>query len=239
MASSFTGAQFLTAMMWGKISDSDRGGRKLVLLIGLSGTAVSCLGFGFAKTFWQAILFRTMGGALNGNIGVMRTMVSEIVQEKKYGHRRSLPRSYLLIDTRYQSRAFLLFPMCFNIGIIIGPVLGGLLADPAGSYPGTFGHVAFLRRFPYAPPNILSALFLFSATLGVFFGLREVCCPGPFYLPGCLYKADSRIFAAQRRSWNKMCAKDRGNIMQTTISRKFTCLHGCVRRREFFSSAGR
>ena len=38
LASSFTGAQFLTAMMWGRISDSDRGGRKLVLLIGLSGT---------------------------------------------------------------------------------------------------------------------------------------------------------------------------------------------------------
>lgn len=84
MASSFTGAQFLTAMLWGKISDSERGGRKLVLLIGLFGTAVSCLGFGFAKTFWQAMLFRTMGGALNGNIGVMRTMVSEIVQEKKF-----------------------------------------------------------------------------------------------------------------------------------------------------------
>jgi MFS family permease len=41
LASSFTGAQFLTAMMWGRISDSDRGGRKLVLLIGLSGTGES------------------------------------------------------------------------------------------------------------------------------------------------------------------------------------------------------
>jgi MFS family permease len=39
MASSFTGAQFLTAMMWGRISDSDKGGRKLVLLIGLLGTS--------------------------------------------------------------------------------------------------------------------------------------------------------------------------------------------------------
>jgi hypothetical protein len=44
----------------------------------------SCIGFGFSKTFLQAIVCRTMGGALNGNIGVMRTMVSEIVQEKKY-----------------------------------------------------------------------------------------------------------------------------------------------------------
>ena len=39
MASSFTGAQFLTAMMWGRVSDSERGGRKLVLIIGLFGTS--------------------------------------------------------------------------------------------------------------------------------------------------------------------------------------------------------
>jgi hypothetical protein len=44
---------------------------------------LSCLGFGFSKSFWEAMLFRTMGGALNGNVGVMRTMVSEIIQEKK------------------------------------------------------------------------------------------------------------------------------------------------------------
>jgi MFS family permease len=64
--------------------------------------------------------------------------------------------------------------MCFNVGVIIGPILGGLLADPAGTYPRLFGHFKFLKRFPYAPPNILSALFLAAATLGVFFGLAEV-----------------------------------------------------------------
>ena len=83
----------------------------------------------------------------------------------------------MLTGNRYQSRAFLLFPMCFNIGVIIGPILGGFLADLAGSYPSIFGEVKFLRMFPYAAPNILSAVFLFSATLGVFFGLAEVCSP--------------------------------------------------------------
>jgi hypothetical protein len=29
------------------------------------------------------LVFRMMGGALNGNLGVMRTMISEIVREKK------------------------------------------------------------------------------------------------------------------------------------------------------------
>jgi MFS family permease len=71
---SFTASQFLTAMMWGRIADSKRVGRKTVLLIGLLGTSISCLGFGFSTTFWQALLFRTVGGATNGNIGVMRTM---------------------------------------------------------------------------------------------------------------------------------------------------------------------
>ncbi len=64
--------------------------------------------------------------------------------------------------------------MCFNIGVIIGPILGGILADPAGTYPKVFGHIEFFKKFPYAAPNIVSAFFLFSATAGVFFGLAEV-----------------------------------------------------------------
>lgn len=114
---------------------------------------------------------------MNGNIGVMRTMVSEIVQEKKSIYQVLDFVILLTSDFRYQSRAFLLFPMCFNIGVIIGPILGGLLADPAGSYPKIFGHNKFLQKFPYAPPNLLSAFFLFSAALGVFFGLSEVRSP--------------------------------------------------------------
>jgi hypothetical protein len=29
------------------------------------------------------LVFRMIGGALNGNVGIMRTMISEIVREKK------------------------------------------------------------------------------------------------------------------------------------------------------------
>lgn len=79
----FTGAQCLTAMIWGRISDSEWGGRKRVLLVGLTATCISCVGFGFSRTFWQAAAFRFLGGAFNGNVGVIRTMVSEIIKEKK------------------------------------------------------------------------------------------------------------------------------------------------------------
>lgn len=71
---SFMAAQFVTAMLWGRVADSRSFGRKKVLLIGLLGTSLSCVGFGFSTSFWQALMFRTLGGSTNGNIGVMRTM---------------------------------------------------------------------------------------------------------------------------------------------------------------------
>jgi MFS family permease len=165
LAAAFTGAQFLTAIMWGRLADSEAFGRKRVILIGLLGTAIGSLGFGFSKSFAAAVFWRCLGGMLNGNIGVMRTMISEIVREKKY-----------------QSRAFLLMPMTFNIGVIVGPLLGGWLADPVSSYPGTFGPggslggeggVRWLMKFPYALPNVVNACFLFGSALGILFGLEE------------------------------------------------------------------
>ncbi|KAF4785131.1 major facilitator superfamily transporter [Colletotrichum scovillei] len=153
---SFTAAQFITAMIWGRLADSKRFGRKTVLMIGLLGTCFSCIGFGFSQSFAQALFFRCLGGATNGNVGVLRTMISEIVREKKF-----------------QARAFILLPMTFNIGVIIGPILGGILSDPAGSYPSLFGDVAFFRKYPYATPNLLSAIFLSCAALSVWLCLEE------------------------------------------------------------------
>ncbi|KAL1999153.1 hypothetical protein VTN02DRAFT_4962 [Thermoascus thermophilus] len=161
----FTAAQFLTAVVWGRLADSAAVGRKRVLLVGLLGTCVSCVGFGFSSGFGPALVFRVLGGVLNSNVGVMRTMIAEIVVEKKY-----------------QSRAFLLLPMCFNVGVIVGPILGGILADPVRSYPSLLGPgsllggkdgVWWMRRWPYALPNVLSALFILVAAVAVFLGLDE------------------------------------------------------------------
>ncbi|KAH8656020.1 major facilitator superfamily domain-containing protein [Tricladium varicosporioides] len=157
----FTGAQVLTAILWGKVADSASGGRKLVILIGVGGTAVSCLGYGFSTTFWQAVMFRVLGGGINGIVGVIRTMIAEITKEKKY-----------------QSRAFLILPMSFNVAGILGPVMGGLLADPVTTMPDVFGPDAdfgwkWLQIYPYALPSILNFLLLGATTLVVFFFLEE------------------------------------------------------------------
>ncbi|KAG4027954.1 hypothetical protein MFRU_025g00210 [Monilinia fructicola] len=155
----FTGAQVCTAVLWGKAADT--WGRKTVLMIGLVGTAISCLGYGFSTTFWQAALFRAFGGAINGTVGIIRTMVAEFTKEKKY-----------------QSRAFLILPMSFNVAGILGPVMGGLLADPATTLPALFGKQAafgfdWLQSYPYALPGILNAVFLITTGAIVFLTLEE------------------------------------------------------------------
>lgn len=64
--------------------------------------------------------------------------------------------------------------MCANIGVIIGPMMGGLTSDPAANYPSLFGGIAWLEKFPYSPPNLISALFLACAACAIYFGLEEV-----------------------------------------------------------------
>ena len=108
LAGSFTFAQCLTAVMWGRLADKEWMGRKNILMIGLIGTFISVIGFGFSKSLMSAMFFRSLGGALNGNVGVMRTMISEIICDKKY-----------------QTKAFLIMPVTFNVGVLIGPLLGG------------------------------------------------------------------------------------------------------------------
>jgi len=72
--------------------------------------------------------------------------------------------------------------MCFNIGVVLGPILGGALADPINSFPHLFGPnsvvggkdgVYWMKHWPYLLPNLLSATFIITAALAVILGLDE------------------------------------------------------------------
>lgn len=67
VTSAFTLAEFSTGVMWGRLSDKI--GRKPVLLMGLAGTALSSLVFGFAPNLTVALIARALGGLLNGYVG--------------------------------------------------------------------------------------------------------------------------------------------------------------------------
>ncbi|KAI1151084.1 major facilitator superfamily domain-containing protein [Nemania diffusa] len=157
----FTGAQVLTAFLWGKAADASWCGRKNVLIIGLFGTAISCIGYGFATSFWAAAFWRAAGGGINGTVGIIRTMIAEITVERKY-----------------QSRAFLILPISFSVASTLGPLMGGLLADPALTLPGLFGEGAvwgfdWIFRYPYALPSLINTITLTITGLIVFLGLEE------------------------------------------------------------------
>lgn len=100
---SFTAAQIITSILWGRAADQPGVGRKLVLNIGLVGTGISCIGVGFSRTYGQAVFWRVAGGAINGTVGAARTMVAETV------------------DKRWHPRAFLLLPAAFNFANMAGP----------------------------------------------------------------------------------------------------------------------
>lgn len=68
---SFTASQSCTAIPWGYIADAKWGGRKNVLLIGLLGTSLSCVGVAFSTSFVGVVVFRALGGAMNGTVGVV------------------------------------------------------------------------------------------------------------------------------------------------------------------------
>ncbi|KAK7755117.1 hypothetical protein SLS62_002932 [Diatrype stigma] len=132
----FSLTQMSVMLFWGWAGN--RVGRKPVLVGSLAGVSVAIALFGLARSIGQMVLFRCTAGVFSGTIVTIRTMVGE----------HSTPRT--------QARSFSWFAFAGNLGIFLGPLIGGALADPAGQYPNSvFGGVRFFEEFPYALPSIV------------------------------------------------------------------------------------
>ncbi|KAJ3307522.1 hypothetical protein HDU76_004596 [Blyttiomyces sp. JEL0837] len=153
IASAFSVAQFLTSIFWGWLSDKI--GRRPVLLAGLIGNTITILMFGQSHSFAWAVTARGLCGFLNGNVGVAKSVMGEIT------------------DSTNQAAGFSLFGLMWAIGLICGPVLGGLLANPAQQWPGLFGNYPFLRDNPYFLPCMISACISLIGFAVGFFYLEE------------------------------------------------------------------
>ncbi|RYP07645.1 hypothetical protein DL764_002382 [Monosporascus ibericus] len=131
----FSLTQMIVMMFWGRAAD--RVGRKPVLVFSLVGVSIATSLFGLARSVWQMILFRCIAGVFAGTIVTIRTMIGE----------HSTPKT--------QARSFSWFAFAGNVGIFVGPLIGGSLADPAGQYPWAFSGVPFFEEYPYALSSIV------------------------------------------------------------------------------------
>ncbi|KAF8630252.1 hypothetical protein AX15_003029 [Amanita polypyramis BW_CC] len=153
MQSIFFLTQACTVLHWSRVSDLV--GRKPVILTGLFGLSISMYCFGLSTTFWGLVLSRSLNGALNGNIGVIKSMMAELTDETNI------------------SRAYAYMPIAWSTGGTIGPIIGGSLSRPAERFPSLFGNNEFLKKYPYFLPCAVPASFSLLAWLVTFLFLKE------------------------------------------------------------------
>ncbi len=111
---------------------------------------------GFATNFYVALAGRAIGGLLNGNIGVIQTMVGELVTKPEH-----------------EPRAYSVLPFVWTIGTIIGPAIGGYFANPSERFPGLFSKGGHFGRLPFLLPNLICAGLLSASILIGYFLLDE------------------------------------------------------------------
>lgn len=119
----FAFMQFLFAPIWGRLSD--RIGRKPLITIGLIGFAIAEFIFAFAVGLWMLFLSRILAGVFGSALmPTAMAYVSDVTDE----------------DNRGQGMGILGAAM--GLGIVIGPGIGGWLAEINLSYPFIFAGIA-------------------------------------------------------------------------------------------------
>ncbi|XP_057437385.1 protein ZINC INDUCED FACILITATOR-LIKE 1-like [Lotus japonicus] len=129
----------LTSVGWGLFSD--RYGRKPALIVGVMSVIIFNTLFGLSTNFWMAIITRFLLGCGNGIIGPVKAYATELFREED------------------QAIGLSTVSAAWAIGLIIGPALGGYLAQPVVKYPHIFPKDSFWDKFPYfLPCFIISGL---------------------------------------------------------------------------------
>ncbi|HEV7596411.1 MAG TPA: MFS transporter [Gemmatimonadaceae bacterium] len=112
----FTAAQLLSAPFWGRFSD--RYGRRPALLVGLTASCAAYIVFAYAGSIWLLLLSRIVQGAGGGTVGVIQAYVADSVEP----------------DSRAKALGWL--SAATNVGVAIGPAIGGMALRFGRSGPG-------------------------------------------------------------------------------------------------------
>ncbi|EOY19182.1 Zinc induced facilitator-like 1 isoform 2, partial [Theobroma cacao] len=148
VGSAFMLGRASTSVLWGIIAD--RYGRKPVIIMGTITVVVFNTLFGLSVNFYMAVTTRFLLGSLNGLLGPIKAYAVEIFREE------------------HQALGLSTVSTSWGIGLIIGPALGGFLAQPAEKYPNIFSKDSLFGRFPYFLPCLAISLFALGVTIATF-----------------------------------------------------------------------
>ncbi|MBI1331144.1 MAG: MFS transporter [Alphaproteobacteria bacterium] len=121
---------FFGEPFWGRLSD--RIGRKPILISTVAGNCLCYMAMALAPNVYVAFFVRILGGLASGNGSVIQGYIADVTPPEDRAGRLSW------------------LGAAFNVGFIVGPALGGLLAHPES------GHVGF-----QTPLFVCSALSFF------------------------------------------------------------------------------
>ncbi|UTP40389.1 MFS transporter [Phenylobacterium sp. LH3H17] len=139
--SAYSVGAFFGEPFWGRLSD--KYGRKPLLISTITGNCLCYLALAFAPNIWAAFAIRLLGGLAAGNGAVIQGYIADVTPPEK--------RTRLL---SYQGAAW-------NVGLIFGPMVGGIFAHPDA------GPVGF--RLPLFMASGLAAL----CVIGIMVFIRE------------------------------------------------------------------
>jgi DHA1 family tetracycline resistance protein-like MFS transporter len=108
LMASYSLMQFFFSPVWGRLSD--RIGRRPVLLISITGSAISYLLFAFAPTLEMLFVSRLFAGAMAANIATAQAYVADVTTAEN------------------RTKGMGMVGAAFGLGFVLGPALAGVLS---------------------------------------------------------------------------------------------------------------
>ena len=139
--SAFSIGTFFGEPFWGRLSD--KYGRKPLLIMTIAANGLCYLALAFAPSAGAAVVIRLLGGLFSGNGSIIQGYIADVTAPEK----RTRSMSYM--------------GAAWNVGLIVGPFMGGVFARPSA------GPIGFQL------PLLISASLFLASALAIALIIRE------------------------------------------------------------------